>query len=595
MTMCTDPCPSLFWMLTLLFLCALCHAQAPSAGTIFVDQRHPQADDTNPGTPAAPLKTISAAAALAEPGATVYIRSGIYRERVLIEKNGTADAPIRFEASPAANVIVTGADAITELRHEEEPGVFSAPWPYVFIGWSPNRAHPDDAHHAMVGRAEQVFVRGYPLHQVLERAHLSRGSFYVDQSNKRLFVRGKHGEDLTKVLVEASVRDVVWDVQGEHVRTRGIRFRYAANRAQSGAVVLRKTGDVLEDCVVERMNSIGATFTGPNMTVRRCTFQDNGQMGFSAGSAHNLLFTGCLVRNNNTKDWARGWEAGGNKLVLCRGVVLENSRFLENRGNGIWFDIGNEDCVVRNCLIADNEDCGIFYEISYGLRAHDNVIVGNGLTDTPGAWGAQAAISLSSSPGCVIERNIMVGNREGFNFREQGRTTPRIGKSGPEEPVWNHDQTVRNNIIAYNRDAQTWGWFDVLDERHFPQHMQRKPADLKQGEPVGMMGEMQIDETGRPVNLVLDQLNFKFSSNLYDVAAGQELFNWGCAWRHNVRYSDLEKVRVELGLEQGSVQAPFQFADYLTRDFRVPADSPALKMDCYPHGEVPGVVLGTLE
>ncbi|MDI9583243.1 MAG: right-handed parallel beta-helix repeat-containing protein [Acidobacteriota bacterium] len=586
---------SLMAALFALILCSICHAQGPPGKLYFVDQRHPQADDTNPGTQFAPLKTISAAAALAKAGDTVYIASGVYRERVLIEESGTADGPIRFQASPAANVIVTGADAITDWRQEEEPGVFSTPWPYVFIGWSANRAHPGDDHHAMVGRAEQVFVKGYPLHQVLERAHLSRGSFYVDQEKRRLCVRGKHDEDLAKVLVEASVRDTVWDVQGEYVQTRGIRFRYAANKAQSGAVVLRKAGDVLEDCVVERMNSIGATFTGPDVTIRRCTFQDNGQMGFSAGSAHNLLFTGCLVRNNNTKDWSRGWEAGGNKLCLCRGVVLENSRFVDNRGNGIWFDIGNEDCTVRNCLIADNEDCGIFYEISYGLHAHDNVIVGNGFTNTPGAWGAQAAISLSSSPGCVIERNLMVGNREGFNFREQARTTPRIGKREPEEPVWNHDQTVRNNIIAYNRDAQTWGWFDVLDERHFPPDMQRKPADLKQGEPVGTLGEMQIDGTGRPVNLVLDQLNLNFSDNLYDAAPGQELFNWGCAWRHHVRFSDLEKVREELNLEQGSVQAPFQFADYLTRDFRVRAGSIALLMGCYPRGEVPGVVLGTID
>ena len=101
-----------------------------------------------------------------------------------------------------------------------------------------------------------------------------------------------------------------------------------------------------------------------------------------------MLITGCEVRNNNVKGFGRGWEAGGDKLVLCRDVIIENSRFADNRGNGIWFDIGNENCVVRNCLIADNEDAGIFYEISFGLHAHDNVIVGNGFRETPGSWGA---------------------------------------------------------------------------------------------------------------------------------------------------------------------------------------------------------------
>jgi hypothetical protein len=561
---------------------------------LIVDPRHPQAADINAGSAEAPFKTISAAANIVEPGDTVLIRSGTYRERVQIERGGTADKPVVFRADLAANVVVTGADVLDKLQ--EEPGedrIYSVPWPHVFIGWNPTRTHPADDYHALVGRAEQVFVNGYPLRQVLcgrerpPREQLSRGTFLVDEPGKRLYVWGFHNEDLAKQLVEASTRDLLWEVKAPYVHTRGLRFRYAANMAQHGAVALSGQGDVLEDCVCERMNSIGATFAGPGLTVRRCVFQDNGQMGFSAGGAHNLLFTGCLVRNNNTKGWNRGWEAGGDKLCMSRGVVIEQSQFLDNRGNGIWFDIGNEDCTVRNCLIADNEDGGIFYEISYGLHAHDNVIIGNGFALTPGAWGAQAAISLSSSPGCLIERNLMIGNKEGFNFREQGRTTPRIGKQGAEEPVW-------NNVLAYNRDAQTWGWFDVLDERHFPAALQRKPADLKQGAPVGKLGQMALDEKGWPVNVALDQMSLTFENNLYAAAAGQGLLNWGCAWRHNERYPNLAKVRQDLNLEQNSRLADFAFADYLTRDFRVPADSPAVAMKCYPQGDVPGVRLGVL-
>ena len=140
----------------------------------------------------------------------------------------------------------------------------------------------------------------------------------------------------------------------------------------------------------------------------------------------------------------RGWEAGGNKIVLTRGAVIENSVIVENRGNGIWFDIGNENNVVRNCLIANNEDSGIYYEISYGLHAHDNVIIGNGFAHHPDAWGASAGISISSSPNCVIERNLILGNKEGFNFREQVRSTLRIDKKS--EPVWNHDHIIRGII-----------------------------------------------------------------------------------------------------------------------------------------------------
>jgi hypothetical protein len=54
-------------------------------------------------------------------------------------------------------------------------------------------------------------------------------------------------------------------------------------------------------------------------------------------------------------------------------------------------------------------------------------------------------------------------------------------------------------------------------------------------------------------------------------------------------------MRRELNIDKGSVVAPFVFADYHTLDFRVPANSPALKMNAYPRGEVPGVKLGILK
>jgi parallel beta-helix repeat protein len=108
-------------------------------------------------------------------------------------------------------------------------------------------------------------------------------------------------------------------------------------------------------------------------------------------------------------------------------VLIEGCQFIEKRGTGLWFDLNNDGCEVRNCLLTDNHDAGIFSEISFALNAHDNAIIGYGLNDSAGAWGASSGIALSSSPRCTIERNLIMGNTEGFDFREQGRTTPRLG------------------------------------------------------------------------------------------------------------------------------------------------------------------------
>lgn len=563
-----------FW----LGLLSICCASIAQAETWHVA---PQALSSIP--PDRQFRTIQGAAKIASAGDLVVIHSGVYRETVLIEKSGTREKPIRFQAGPNANVVVTGLDQLNDW-HKESDNIYSTSWPHRFIQGSKTDAYPDDEYHRLIGRAEQVLVNGYPLHQTLARDRLSRGDFNVDLVNQRLYISPTGGEDLTAkagASIEASTRSLLWHCKGDYVIARGIHFRYAANQAQQGGAIFEGRGDRVEDCTFDHMSGSGAAFTGPDQVVQRCAFSDNGQLGFGACRAHNLRLTDCTIRNNNTKGFNRQWEAGGNKIVLSRGVVLEKSRFISNRGAGIWFDIGNENCTVRNCLIADNEDAGIFYEISYGLHAHDNVIVGNGFASTPGAWGAQAGIVLSSSPNCVITRNLLVGNREGFNFREQERMTPRIDNPDlkTEQRVWNHDERISNNVIAYNRDAQTRGWFGVSDQRHWPRKLQ----------------EAHPEHAAPPIDGVsLEKLHLDMSHNLYARDDEQPLIVWGPNWLRHVEYSAIGKVQSELTLEQGSKALPLAVKNIAERDFRLPRNSPAFQMKSYPRGKVPDVVLGSI-
>ncbi len=562
------------------------------AATYEVAQQNPQASDDAPGTVERPWKTVAKAAETARAGDVVVIRGGVYRERVLVKASGTAQAPIRFEAAPGEHVVVTGADRLTGWRKADETRpIYSVAWPHKFITWNRTMAHPADEYHRVIGRCEQVAVDGYLLRQVLSADQLAPGAFFVDITNQTLLVWDNGNRDPNKTDVEASVRQELLLVEGDHVHVRGLRFRYAANMAQHGAIVLAGRHATMEDCVIEAMNASGAAFTGEDTVVRRCVFRDNGQIGFGASRAHRLLFTECLVENNNTKGFDRGWEAGGDKLVLCRDAILERSRFVRNRGHGIWFDIGNTNCTVRQCLIADNEDAGIFYEISFRLLAHDNVIVGNGFATTPGAWGAQAGISLSSSPGCVIERNLIVGNREGFNFREQTRTTPTIEDRG-EHPVWNHDQLIRHNLIVLNRDAQVWGWFDVKDNRHWPagSAATNQSAATKPGDMAGAYTAKTTE--GQPQGLTLETLRLRFENNVYFAASGRGWFKWGPTWARHKSYASLSEFQSDLRIDSGSEALDPGFADMLQLDFRLRAETMTRVKENYPQAPVPGVTLG---
>lgn len=580
---------SLFPFLTLALAFSL------SAATYEVAQQHPRAADDGPGTQEQPWKTLSAAAQRVSAGDTLIIRGGVYRERVVLKASGTPEMPIRFAAAPGERVVLSGADRLTGWQQvDPERPVYRVPWTNRFITWNRNMTHPSDDYHRVIGRCEQVIINGSLLRQVLSSNQLAPGTFLVDVDQEALFAWDAAGKDLTKTQVEGSVRQELFRVEGNHVHLKGLRFRYAANMAQRGAVVLAGSHNLMEDCVVESMNSSGASFLGTNLVVRRCVFRDNGQLGFGGSHAHGLLFTECLVENNNIKGFDRGWEAGGNKLALCRDVVLERSRFVRNRGNGIWFDIGNTNCTVRQCLIADNEDAGIFYEISFNLHAHDNVIVGNGFATTPGAWGAQAGISLSSSPGCLIERNLIAGNREGFNFREQLRTTPTI-ENRREQPVWNHDQLIRNNLLVYNRDAQVWGWFDVKDNRHWPAtNALSAQVSVPGASPPGDIAAPYAAKTGagQPLGLTLESLRLRFQNNVYFAAPGQGWFAWGPTWSRHAKYSSLPEFQTALGIDAESRCLDPNFADFDQLDLRLSATAGSLIESCYPRGTVPGIRLG---
>lgn len=66
-------------------------------------------NDANPGTLAAPFRTISRAAKVAQPGDVVNVRGGVYSDAVSISSKGTPSARIVFREMPGEEVILDGS------------------------------------------------------------------------------------------------------------------------------------------------------------------------------------------------------------------------------------------------------------------------------------------------------------------------------------------------------------------------------------------------------------------------------------------------------------------------------------------------------
>jgi alpha-N-arabinofuranosidase len=78
----------------------------------------PSGSDANPGGPAAMLKTIGEAARRAQPGDTVTVHAGVYREWVDPLRGGVSEVKrITYQAAPGEKVVITGSEIVTNWVH----------------------------------------------------------------------------------------------------------------------------------------------------------------------------------------------------------------------------------------------------------------------------------------------------------------------------------------------------------------------------------------------------------------------------------------------------------------------------------------------
>lgn len=106
-------------------------ATAAGAGEYHVS---PAGDDGNPGTRRRPLRTIQRAADLAQPGDTVTVHEGLYRERVNPPRGGESDARrIVYRAARGAKAEIRGSEVIKGWVRVQDD-VWNVTLPNTFFG-----------------------------------------------------------------------------------------------------------------------------------------------------------------------------------------------------------------------------------------------------------------------------------------------------------------------------------------------------------------------------------------------------------------------------------------------------------------------------
>ncbi|MDI1250689.1 MAG: hypothetical protein PSV13_17640, partial [Lacunisphaera sp.] len=221
---------------------------------VFAMEYHvsPSGLNTNDGSPTRPIATISAAAQLAQPGDTITVHAGVYRERVTPPRGGTSDTErIVYRAAPGETVVIKGSEIVRGWRPYAND-VWQVTLPRTFFGTvNPYEELIAGDWFTDLGRSHhtgEIYIDGKSLREthslegVLhpEPFPLSRDQ---DASTWTWFCKnGVHGTTLyanfrglnpNEQLVEINVRDSCFypDQPGrDYITVKGFRMCHAATQ-----------------------------------------------------------------------------------------------------------------------------------------------------------------------------------------------------------------------------------------------------------------------------------------------------------------------------------------------------------------------------
>jgi hypothetical protein len=117
-------------------------------------------DAPNASATDGPWRTLARASQSAQPGQTILIRQGVYREILRPANSGTAEHPIVFRNYPSEAVTITGTEPVTNWHSDDAGVTFHAPLPVD------------------LKTGNQLFLEGEPLDQA---------RWPVNQSDDTLF------------------------------------------------------------------------------------------------------------------------------------------------------------------------------------------------------------------------------------------------------------------------------------------------------------------------------------------------------------------------------------------------------------------------
>ncbi len=369
--------------------------------------------DSGRGEQASPLLTISKAASIAQPGDTVIVHGGTYREWVKPPRGGTSeDNRITYRAAQGEKAIIKGSQRITSWTQKEGGQVWKVELPNSFFGgYNPYALTLSGGwlNYGQWHHRGDVYLNGEALYekQNPEEVSQTEQSWYCQSGGEVTTIIANFGQaNPNTELAEINVRECIFmpEVSGlKYITIDGLEFMHAAAnwappglQLQSGAVGPRMGKHwIIENCTVANARCVGIILGHApgvdysdidafgdhvvrNNIIRRC-----GQAGIAGQKgATRCLISGNFIEDTNYRKEFGGWETAAIKFhnsvdTVISGNLIRGVYRQKEGAFGIWMDFGNQGTRITRNIIYKTEAATVFLEMDHGPTLVDNnVLIG---------------------------------------------------------------------------------------------------------------------------------------------------------------------------------------------------------------------------
>jgi Right handed beta helix region len=384
-----------------------------------------------------PGSSIQAAVDSAGDGAVFCLKNGVHRVQAVRPRRGQS-----FYGE--SRTVLNGSKLLTSFGREARYWVVGGQFQHGQKHGECVRAAP------ACDLPEAVFIDDKPLTQVLSKDRLERNGFYFDYANGKIYL----ADDPHDRKVEATVAAFAFESTAHDVLISNITVEKYANVAQKGAIQASEgSGWTIEKAEV-RLNSGAGIGIGEGGRVHNSDIHHNGQIGI-AGHGRDILIENNRIWSNNIHGFDFHWEAGGAKLAFSDGVTFRANHVYDNNGPGLWCDIDCRNVVYDGNLVENNQDSGIFHEISFKAVIRNNVVRYNGSGRRRWFWGAEINVAASQDVEVTNNTLTVAAGGCGIVLIDQGRPT----QDGRKYKTRNN--TVHDNDLNFEGAACAGGVSDV--------------------------------------------------------------------------------------------------------------------------------------